>query len=67
MHFFKLPNYNTNEILLLEEKIIRKKTNKLYKKEDFGKVIQCYNISEKYSKKYYENGNTFREILKIGN
>ena len=66
-HFFKLPNYTSNEIELLANKIIRKGTNRLYNKEEFKSVIKCYNISKKYSNKYSENGgNTFREILKLG-
>ena len=66
-HYFKLPNYSPNEIELLSEKIIRKNTNLLYYKEDFKNVIKCFNISQNYSRKYSENGgNSFREILKLG-
>ena len=66
-HLFKLPNYSSNEIELLSEKIIRKESNQLYDKEKFKRVMNCYLISEKYSRKYSETGgNTFREILKLG-
>ena len=66
-HSFKLPNYSFNEIELLAEKIIRKNKNKLQDKEEFIKVIKCFNISQEISSKYSENGgNTFREILKLG-
>jgi midasin (ATPase involved in ribosome maturation) len=66
-HSFKLPNYTLHEIELLAEKIIRKNINKLFNKYEFMKVIKCYNISQKYSTKYSENGgNAFREILILG-
>ena len=66
-HSFKLPNYTLKEIEILAEKIIRKETNRLFKKEEFTQLIKCYNISQKYSSKYSEDGgNTFREIFKLG-
>ena len=66
-HYLKLPNYTIHEIKLLADKIIRKNNNNLWKKDEFNRVINCFEISQKYSKKYSENGgNTFREILKLG-
>ena len=66
-HYFKLPNYTLHEIKLLSDKIIRKNSNNLWRKDEFNRVIKCFEISQEYSKKYSESGgNTFREILKLG-
>jgi len=66
-HTLKLPDYSMNEIELLAEEIIRKSNNRLSKEDIFLRVIKCFKIAQNISKKYSETGgNTFREILKLG-
>ena len=66
-HSLKLPDYSINEIELLAEEIIRKSSNRLSNGDTFLRVIKCFKISQEISKKYSETGgNTFREILKLG-
>ena len=66
-HSFKLSDYSNNEIVLLAEKIIRKTTNILSDKDMFIRVMNCFQISQEIAKKYSQTGgNTFREIIKLG-
>ena len=60
-HLFKLSDYSLNEKALLAKTIL---TN--INEESFNKIMKCFKISEKISKKYSDiGGNTFREILKL--
>ena len=58
-HFFKISNYTNEEIFLLANKIIRN-NNQLNDKNKFETVFKCYKNS------LMIGGNTFREILKLG-